>query len=66
MKKLTALTVATLASHAVISFAGPPPSKEVVPNTSTAASFFRGRSMIYRQLSLSTWAMCSLPKAIGI
>ena len=42
MKKLAVLAVATLASQAVVSFAGPPPSKEVAPTPARPLSFFRG------------------------
>jgi hypothetical protein len=42
MKRLIALAVVTLASQAVVSFAGPPPSKEVVPvPPPPPASYFR-------------------------
>ena len=41
MKKLAVLAVATLASQAVVSFAGPPPSKEVVAPPPPPASYFR-------------------------
>ena len=43
MKKSVALVVVTLASQAVVSFAGPPPSKEVVaPPPPPPVSYFRG------------------------
>src|SRR5215831_2102904 len=43
MEKSTALVVVTLALQAVVSFAGPPPSKEVVaPPTPPPVSYFRG------------------------
>ena len=42
MKKLTALTFLALVSQGTISFAGPPPSKEIVAPPAPPASFFRG------------------------
>jgi hypothetical protein len=41
MKRLTALAVATIASQAVVSFAGPPPPKEVVAPPPPPQSYFR-------------------------
>lgn len=42
MKKSAAFALVALASEAVVSFAGPPPSKEVVPTPARPPSFFRG------------------------
>ena len=42
MKKSAAFAVVALTSQAVVSFAGPPPSKEVVPTPARPPSFFRG------------------------
>src|ERR1700749_4000472 len=42
MKKLASLTVLALISQATISFAGPPPSKEIVAPPAPPESYFRG------------------------
>jgi hypothetical protein len=41
MKKLTALAVVTLASQAVVTFAGPPSPKEVIPTPPPPPEYFR-------------------------